>query len=287
MSQVSAISKKSGSDPFGLSPNDLSRIKILLNQESGIQIADDHFAMVHCRLVKILRDSGLPDFKSLIDKAEVPDGNELREKITSALTTNVTQFFREKHHFEHLTKNVLNRGEGGYGLHGLRIWSAGCSNGSEPYTAAITVMTHLKATEAAKARILGTDIDPNMIEAGRKGIYPAKELEPLTREAMLKYTQPVPGDANSRQMSEQLRKMVSFRRLNLHNEWPMKRKFDAIFCRNVAIYFDDRTREKLWMRFHDALKPGGFLYIGHSERVRGRAQTLFLNCASTTYQRVD
>ena len=187
MSQVSALSKKSGSDPFGLSPNDLSRIKILLNQESGIQIADDHFAMVHCRLVKILRDSGLPDFKSLIDKAEVPDGNELREKITSALTTNVTQFFREKHHFEHLTKNVLNRGEGGYGLHGLRIWSAGCSNGSEPYTAAITVMTHLKATEAAKARILGTDIDPNMIEAGRKGIYPAKELEPLTREAMADY----------------------------------------------------------------------------------------------------
>lgn len=271
---------------FDLSHADLIRIKTMLHEDSGIQIANDHFAMVKCRLAKLLNESQLESFAALVEEVARPSGRHLRAEMMSALTTNVTHFFREKHHFDFMIDNVLSGQAGSFGPDGLRVWSAGCSNGSEPYSIAFSVLEHLDRAELEKARILGTDIDPKMIAHGREGVYPRADLEPIGRELMRKHTTPVSGDPDYRQIGGVARKMVTLRELNIHDPWPFRKKFDVIFCRNVTIYFEEAAREKLWMRFADALKPGGVLFVGHSERVRGPAQQEFDNCASTTYRRV-
>ena len=202
--------------------------------------------------------------------------------MMAALTTNVTRYFREPHHFDHLRDVVMPKlvdraRRGGR----IRLWSAACSNGQEPYSMAITVLQALPEAANLDVKILATDIDPNMVAEGRAGIYREDAITPVPLDLRRKWFKKAAGGAW--EVADELRTLVSFKELNLIGDWPMKGKFDVIFCRNVVIYFDEPTQERIWSRFAPLLEPGGTLYIGHSERVSGPGASLFETTGLTTY----
>jgi chemotaxis protein methyltransferase CheR len=184
--------------------------------------------------------------------------------LVNAITTNLTSFFREKHHFEHLHDKVLAPLVAS-GTKKLRIWSAGCSSGMEPYSIAMTTKSAIKDLKSWDARILATDIDTNMLNTGMEGVYPGDQLENIPAA----YRGDVKADASEARirMSSDLKGLISFKPLNLLEWWPMKGMFDVVFCRNVVIYFDKPTQAKLFNRMADLIQPGGWLYIGHSENL--------------------
>jgi chemotaxis protein methyltransferase CheR len=197
--------------------------------------------------------------------------------FVNAITTNLTSFFREAHHFEHLAKEVFvpfakSREER------LRVWSAGCSAGAEAYTIGMTLCENVPDYARRDCKILATDIDTNVLNTGRNGQYEDDWLEKIPANLHAKYVE-------KNRMSAKLRDLVTFNQLNLLENWPFKGKFDVIFCRNVLIYFDKPTQEKLFTRYADALKPDGFLYIGHSETMHNLCDRFKL-IGKTTYQRV-
>jgi chemotaxis protein methyltransferase CheR len=184
--------------------------------------------------------------------------------MLAALTTNVTRFFREPHHFESLASTDLPgliriAKSGGR----VRLWSAGCSSGQEPYSMALVILGQLPEAADLDVRILASDIDPVMVGQAREGRYSDDSIAAIPSE-LRRWLQ---KDGSSWRMGEQVRRLIAFRELNLMDAWPMKGRFHVIFCRNVAIYFDDPTQARLWDRFADVLEPSGRLYIGHSERV--------------------
>jgi chemotaxis protein methyltransferase CheR len=164
----------------------------------------------------------------------------------------------------------------------VRLWSAACSNGQEPYSMALTVLQTLPEAADLDVRILATDIDPNMVAQGHEGVYSEEALEPAPATLWRKYFNR--ADRGQWSAGPQLRRLVAFRELNLIGDWPMKGKFDVIFCRNVVIYFDDATQERVWNRFTPLMNPGATLYIGHSERVSGAAAGRLQTSGLTTYQ---
>ena len=185
--------------------------------------------------------------------------------MLSALTTNVTRFFREPHHFEHMTTDLLpsliaKARAGGR----VRMWSAGCSAGHEPYSMAMTVLDAFPDAARHDFRILATDIDPLVVEHARRGIYNDGDVEPIAAALRSKFLAKAAGGAW--EVTPALTEILTFGTINLMEDWPMRGKFDAIFCRNVAIYFDEPTQTRLFTRFADKLTPDGRLYIGHSER---------------------
>ena len=211
--------------------------------------------------------------------------------MLAALTTNVTHFFRENHHFEHLKSTFLPplldaAKRGGR----LRIWSAGCSIGHEPYSIAMTILSMLPDAGRYDVRILASDIDPNVVATGRAGVYGESALSSIPTEMRRKFFRSA-GPGRNRdgegefEVVEAMRSIVAFRELNLNGSWPMKGQFDAIFCRNVTIYFDQKTREKVWERFCEKLRPGGYLYVGHSERLSGPALSAMTYDANTSYRK--
>jgi chemotaxis protein methyltransferase CheR len=203
--------------------------------------------------------------------------------MLAALTTNVTRFFREPHHFDHLRQTVLppliQRARAGGKI---RIWSAACSSGQEPYSAAMVLMSMLPDAGNYDVRILATDIDPNVVAEAREGVYAETLLTGVPDDFRRRWITPIaPGRVA---LDDDLRALISFKELNLIGDWPMKGRFDAIFCRNVAIYFDDATQARLWSRFTPRLEDGGVLYIGHSERVSGPAAAELAPSGITTYR---
>jgi chemotaxis protein methyltransferase CheR len=256
---------------------DFRQIAAILHDDAGISLSESKAALVYARLAKRLRALGLSSFRDYC--ALVSSGNAVdeRQKLVAALTTNVTKFFREKHHFEHLQKTVLpvlidRARKGGQ----VRIWSAGCSNGQEAYSAALVILQMMPDVLDCNFKILASDIDPNMIAEGRAGLYGDVAVEDVPAELRNRWLRKVPDEA---------RELVAFRELNLFARWPMKRPFDVIFCRNVAIYFDKEKQADLWARFAGTLLPGGTLYIGHSERIAGPATNIFANDGITTWRR--
>ncbi len=180
--------------------------------------------------------------------------------MLAALTTNVTRFFREPHHFEHLQDTVLPpllaaARKGGR----VRIWSAACSNGQEPYSIALTILALMPDAAKHDVRVLATDIDPNMLAEGRAGQYSTETLEPVPPAQRQRWFHPAgPGQWV---VDDELKRLVTFREVNLVGPWPMRGKFDAILCRNVMIYFAEDTQATVWHRFTPLLPPGGHLYI--------------------------
>jgi chemotaxis protein methyltransferase CheR len=209
--------------------------------------------------------------------------------MLSALTTNVTRFFREPHHFEHLSAHVLpplleSARRGGR----VRLWSAACSTGPEPYSMALTVLSLEPNAAALDVRILASDIDPRVVEEGRRGVYPAAALAEAPAALRKRYFTTVGGDERrGLQASDELRRLVVFRTLNLNGVWPMPGKFHAIFCRNVVIYFDEQTQQTVWSKFAGKLERSGVLYIGHSERVTGPTAARFVSDGVTAYRLRD
>lgn len=269
-----------------LTAEDFRRIAAILHDHAGIQLADTKAALVYARLAKRLRALGLESFRDYCALVGQADGADERQKMIAALTTNVTKFYREPHHFEHLRRTVLpglleRARQGGE----VRIWSAGCSNGQEAYSAALVILSMMPDVGRHDVRILASDIDPNMIAEGRLGQYGDAALSDVPPELKRRWFTHVAAGGELRwQVAEELRDLVSFRELNLFANWPMKKRFDVIFCRNVVIYFDKVRQAELWTRFSAALKPDGWLYVGHSERVSGPAADHFANEGITTWR---
>lgn len=263
---------------------DVARIAAILHQAAGIVIAPGKRSMVQSRLAKRLRALGLTDFESYLALVTSDQGAEERRKMVSALTTNVTHFFREAHHFETLRKEVLppllQRARA---RQRVRLWSAGCSSGQEAYSIAMTIADLAgQDLDRLDLKILATDIDGEMVARGTAALYDAASIEGIPEAMRQRFLTPEGGGYR---VTPPLRAMVSFRELNLHDRWPMKGRFDVIFCRNVVIYFDAPTQEKLWERFESALTPGGWLFVGHSERVPLRANGALRTAGITTYRR--
>jgi chemotaxis protein methyltransferase CheR len=206
-----------------------------------------------------------------------------RNRMVAALTTNFTRFFREGHHFNHLKTEALppllsslRQGRR------LRIWSAGCSNGQEPYTIAMSLLEVMPDAASYDVRILATDINTDVLAQAEAGVYDESALADVPAAFRERWFERA---GEKRRVKDEVRNLIAFRQLNLiQPTWPMRGQFEIIFCRNVAIYFDEETQERLWSRFAQVLLPGSYLYIGHSERVSGPAAPAFSGIGITTYR---
>ena len=249
---------------FSFSEKDFHFIRDLISERTGIVLADHKVDMVYGRLSRRLRELNLSSFDQYLSSLK-HDEKELINFI-NALTTNLTAFFREKHHFEFMTSKLLPELIKKKRNKRLRIWSAGCSSGEEPYTIAMTVKALIPDTLGWDAKILATDLDSNMVRKALNGIYTEDRVNGLTKEQLKKWISKGQGDNSSKvQMSDDLRSLITFKQLNLMHEWPMKGPFDIIFCRNVLIYFNKETQAMLFDRYADMLADDGHLFIGHSE----------------------
>ena len=271
---------------FVMTNSDFRQIAGMLHADAGIYLPESKAMLVYSRLAKRLRALGLQSFRDYCALVSQSDGIDERQKMLAALTTNVTRFFREPHHFEHLRKVVLpplvdSARRGGR----LRFWSAACSNGAEPYSIALTILSVLPNAASYDIKVLATDIDPYMVAEGTAGTYSDSIMAPVPADLRRQwFTQTRGANGKSWTANEALRSIVSFRELNLIGNWPMRGRFDAIFCRNVVIYFEEDTQAQLWSRFVPLITAGGHLYIGHSERVCGPAAASFDNAGITTYR---
>lgn len=268
-----------------LSDREFGRVKARVYAEAGISLSHAKRTLVVSRLSKIVRALKLGSFDDYLDYLEQSKSERDAQDFINALTTNLTRFYREDHHFEHLIGYVQDLIErrprsAGNGQPRLRIWSAGCSTGQEPYTIALSLLSALPDLKRWDFRILATDIDTSVIHKASVGVYPQSELNGLSPERARLFDRP--GDGTIR-VPMAARALVSFKPLNLMTAWPMKGPFDAIFCRNVAIYFDKRTQGALFGRLGEMLAPEGFLYIGHSENL-GSGGDGFKLVGKTIYQ---
>lgn len=232
--------------------------------------------MVYSRLARRLRVKGLESFSDYLKIVESGDPHEV-EAFINALTTNMTSFFREPHHFKLLSERLARHPSGA-----VTIWSCASSSGEEPYSIAMTALDALRGRPAPS--ILATDIDTSVLAKGREGIYPVDQLHKIPEPFRKRYF--LRGDGKNEgfiRVKEDLRRVVSFRRLNLLDErWPMRGKFDFVFCRNVLIYFDKPTQQAILERIARVLSPDGLLFVGHSESLH-HVQELFRVCGNTTY----
>jgi chemotaxis protein methyltransferase CheR len=271
---------------FVFTAEDFRHIAHILHAHAGIALNEGKAALVYSRLAKRLRALGLRSFRDYCALIQGVDGVDERQAMTAALTTNVTRFFREPHHFDHL-RDVVMPGLAERARAGgrVRLWSAACSNGQEPYSMAMTVLSVLPEAADLDVRILATDIDPNMVAEGIAGVYSEEALSAAPALLRHRWFDKTPAHGPDRfSAGETLRRLVSFRELNLIGDWPMRGRFDVIFCRNVVIYFDDTTQEKVWSRFLPTMAPDATLYIGHSERVSGPAMARLSTSGLTTYR---
>jgi chemotaxis protein methyltransferase CheR len=269
---------------FEFSDTDFRDLVQFAHQHAGISLADSKRNLVYSRLSRRLRTLGMRTFRQY---REYLHENEFElESFINAISTNLTKFFRESHHFEHFRANIAAPlfGAGRSGRR-LRVWSAGCSSGEEPYSAALVLKREVADIERYDVRILATDIDTEVIDRGARGEYLAASIDevPLSYREYFKPTASS-SKAGSIVIDCAVRDLVAFKRLNLMETWPFSGAFDAIFCRNVMIYFDGPTKEKLIARFTEKVKPGGFLYIGHSESLNGSHPGLSL-VGRTIYRR--
>lgn len=255
---------------FAFTAEDFRMIAAVLHGDAGIYLPDSKATLVYSRLAKRLRLLGLSSFREYCSLVQSKEGTGERQSMLAALTTNVTRFFREPHHFDDLRRSVLpalaaKARAGGR----VRLWSAGCSTGQEPYSMALTVLAALPDAARLDVKILATDIDPNVIETARAGVYSREALEAVPASDRQRLRRAPDAGADMWRLADEVRELIAFRELNLVRPWPMSGKFDVIFCRNVVIYFDDATQEQVWKKFIDVMNPGARLYIGHSERVSG------------------
>lgn len=262
----------------------------IARQDAGLFIAPEKAPMVFARLAKRLRSLGLKKREDYCALVSSVDGLKERRCLISALTTNVTGFFREAHHFdliaEILRTDIIERARKG---EPIRMWSAGCSNGSEPYSMAMQILDTFPESTGLDVRILATDIDPEILAVARAGTYEPERFASVPERLRSKFTRAFHTSHVTppmREVTPEVRRMVCFRELNLLADWPMRRQFDIIFCRNVVIYFDRQTQDALWPRFERACKPGGHLCLGHSERLPQHHLGSFLPVGKTSYRRL-
>lgn len=262
---------------FSFTTEEFHRIRQLIYRVAGISLAPSKKDLVYSRLARRLRARQIDSFAEYVQLLEQGDKPE-RVEFINALTTNMTSFFREAHHFPILAQH-LGRAK----RHPISIWTCASSSGEEPYSIAMTVVDHFKTFDAP-VRILATDIDTNVLEKARQGVYHLDQLQMLSAEQLKRYFLRGEGKhAGYARVKPELQQLVSFRRLNLLDEqWGLSEKLDAVFCRNVMIYFDKPTQYRILCKMQPCLQPDGLFFAGHSESFH-HASDLFRVCGKTVY----
>ncbi|MBN1292674.1 MAG: protein-glutamate O-methyltransferase [Candidatus Latescibacteria bacterium] len=251
---------------YKLNNGEYKKLAEIVYNCAGIDLGDNKKELVHARLSKILRKRKISGFQEYISMLRTDKTGDELVLLLDAISTNVTHFFREKEHFNFLIENICPHKCSG----NFHFWSAGCSSGEEPYTIAITLREYLMKSASSIPHILATDLSTKVLGKAIAGIYPMKAVENLDISLVKKYFLKGSGSsAGSIKIKKEIAKMVTFERLNLIEPLPFRQEFDVIFCRNVMIYFDNETRQKIVNGFYNALKPEGYLIIGHSESLNG------------------
>ena len=249
---------------FRFTDRDFRQIRDFAAEHTGIVLSDGKRDMVYSRLSRRLRELGLVRFAEYL-RLLSSDTDELGRCI-NALTTNLTSFFREAHHFEYLANSVIPELAEDRERRRIRIWSAGCSTGEEPYSLAMTLRDSVPDDRDWDTRILATDLDSEVVARGRTGVYTQERVQGLDKARTKRWFRRGIGNQDGLvRVAADLQQLITFKQLNLLRDWPVKGPFDAIFCRNVVIYFNKDTQRRLFDRFADLLSADGYLFIGHSE----------------------
>lgn len=270
---------------FDFSDKDFQRVKKLVLEHTGICLSDIKHDMMYSRLAKRLRQLHLDSFSDYIDLIESGDESELGN-FTNSVTTNLTSFFREQHHFDYLKTTLIpTLMKLNADTRKIRIWSAGCSTGEEPYSLAITLKESIPDNAGWDVKILATDLDTNVLETGSNGVYSMERVNGISSSVLKRWFNKGKGEKEGLvRASNELRDMIIFKQLNLMGQWPVKQGVDVIICRNVVIYFDKATQTVLFDRYAETLRNDGFLIIGHSENLNGVTDRFKL-LGKTIYQR--
>ncbi|PRC92971.1 CheR family methyltransferase [Solimicrobium silvestre] len=260
MLKVGSNGKSESVKEFDFTHKDFERVRGLIYQRAGISLTESKQEMVYSRLARRLRASHMSSFGEYLDALERGHDPAEWEAFTNALTTNLTSFFREEHHFPLLAEYAASLKEP------ITVWCSASSTGEEPYSIAITLCEAFKSLNPP-ATVIATDIDTNVLSTASKGVYNIDRLDKMSNERVKKYFLRGKGEQDGLvRVRPELRNMIEFKQLNLLSDsWPISGAFDVIFCRNVMIYFDKPTQKKILHRFAPLLKPHGLLFVGHSE----------------------
>ena len=254
---------------YKFTPKDFNTLRKIANEHTGIVVPDDKFDMYYARISKRIRHLGLRDFKEYCEYLQNNPDTEFKPFINS-ITTNLTSFFRENHHFEFLKNEAVPKLlSHNAGTKSIRVWSAGCSTGEEPYSIAISLLEAIENQPDWSIKILATDVDSDVLSTAKQGIYSQDRVNGLPASVKRRWFMKGRGERSGTvRVSPELQQIISFKQLNLMQDWPIKKQFDIIFCRNVVIYFDRNTKIRLLDRFADYLFNDGFLIMGHSESLQ-------------------
>lgn len=282
-SQAAGSSGAAGGDvqsrEFAWTDADFERIQALIYQRAGISLHDGKHAMVYSRLSRRLRDTGHQSFKDYLGWLQSNDGPEWQEFI-NALTTNLTSFFREQHHFDIFSSHLRSRPA----CSAWRVWCNAASTGEEPYSIVMTAMEALGAK--ANLTLTASDIDSKVLASAAQGIYRVDGLKGIDAERMQRFFMRGKGaNEGMAKVKPELQRMIQFISVNLiRDDWPFREPFDVVFCRNVMIYFDAPTQRKVLERIHRVMAPGGLLFVGHAENF-SESRDLFVLRGKTVYER--
>jgi chemotaxis protein methyltransferase CheR len=283
---AAVASEPSAFDAPTLDPAAFGAIAAILQREARIRLTPSKMTLVQSRLSRRLRQCRVASFADYVRL--VGSNAEERATMVVALTTNHTHFFRENHHFDHFRETTMPWLEARARRQPIRIWSAGCSSGEEVYTIAMCLLgTQAGGTAWVRngdVKLLASDLAPHVVAATTRASYAEAARGAIPEPYRGLWTRVVDGQC---QIAEPARTLVTAKVLNLFEPWPMRRAYDVIFCRNVMIYFDDAAKAELEARFVDLLAPGGYLYIGHSERLAGSAAQRMQTCGNTIYRKSE
>lgn len=282
------VDRSALADPgWKLSPDDFNKIAQFARANFGLALSPSKKSLIQSRLTRRMNALKLVRFSDYLERLNGPDGALEVQELLSVLTTNITHFFREDHHYDLLRHKVLppliKRARAGGRV---RLWSAGCSTGQEAYSMAMQVLDQCPEAATLDFKILATDIDPVVIKQAAKGVYTAADLEPVPDAYKGSFVTHSREDADLYSMKDSLKALVTFRVLNLIDPFPVRGPFDVIFCRNVTIYFDRETQAHVWGQLCAVLGQGGYLFIGHSERISGPYETQMQRDGFTSFVKV-
>lgn len=284
---MNAVAAAGRPGPFRVDLSDLAyaRIVRIAREEAGLALGPDQRQMVEVRIARYMRRAGEEDVLAMLRRIRAPDAADARRRLVVMLTTRVSRFFRERHHFALLASDVApwlagkaRRGER------ATLWSAGCARGQEPYSIAMALLACWPEAASSGLRILGTDIDRDVLDVARSGRYTDDEIASVPDEFRHMVARGGTGPRPNRLVPE-VRRLVEFREANLLEPPPVESPVDAIFCRNVMIYMAEPVRQRLRACFHASLSPGGWLFLGHSERLDRSAGSPFVRCGVTAYRK--
>ena len=272
---------------LSLSDQEFDEIRAVIKEMTGISMSASKRALVYRRLWRRLKATNIDTFQAYLDYIRDGESSELEEFI-NAVTTNLTSFFREQHHFDFLAKTIVPEmvARSDNSSKRLRIWSAGCSTGEEPYSIAIVLKESFKNLDHWDAKILATDLDSNVLNTCKAGVYSQQRVESIPRNQLRRwFRKGRHQDAELAKVSQNLKDLITFKQLNLMHDWPMQGRFDVVFCRNVIIYFDKPTQRILIDRYANVLADNGYLILGHSESLF-KVSDRFSLIGKTIYRKV-